>query len=186
MGTLIPRKKKSSQRAFHQNKDLDSFSYVYTRKVITQRAFHQNKDLDCTFKLSLSLRQCLREPSIRTRIQTSIPQTSCPQEISESLPLEQGFRPHSTCAPHPHASQRAFHQNKDLDQKQRRASLPFSGSESLPLEQGFRHLLESQIQIYISQRAFHQNKDLDNNFRQFLYFSPDSQRAFHQNKDLDT
>ena len=35
-----------SQRAFHQNKDLDAISVSATISPISQRAFHQNKDLD--------------------------------------------------------------------------------------------------------------------------------------------
>ena len=60
-------------------------------------------------------------------------------------------------------TQRAFHQNKDLDTHVTLfQGLWFHLSESLPSEQGFRQIGYLRFASSTGpQRAFHQNKDLD-------------------------
>ena len=135
-----------TQRAFHQNKDLDytasilrfpsyliseslpseqgfrlsSYSYL-AREQLSQRAFHQNKDLDSRDLLSQPALISLREPSIRTRIQTE-----CSDNSSFVMP-----------------PQRAFHQNKDLDTFYQFCLLRYEGLR----EPSIRTRIQTQISL---------------------------------------
>ena len=133
-GHLLP------QRAFHQNKDLDQRKDSINREYSSQRAFHQNKDLDITssmarYLLALDSESLPSEQGFRltyiplycfASFSESLPSEQgfrltyiplyCFASFSESLPSEQGFRHYREISTTSEVrTQRAFHQNKDLD-----------------------------------------------------------------------